>query len=60
MDTLAEVKNLSDKDISNICNKIKTLKINITGTKSFDDAQITGGGIPLSEVDTNTFESSVK
>ncbi len=57
VDTLSEVKNLSDKDIRNICSKIKNLNINITGTKGFDDAQITGGGIPLSEVDTNTFES---
>ena len=33
------------------------LKINITGTNSFDKSQVCSGGIPLNEIDLNTMES---
>jgi predicted Rossmann fold flavoprotein len=33
--------------------------LNVTGTKSFDNSQVTAGGIPLSEININTFESKI-
>lgn len=35
------------------------LKINITGTNSFDKSQVCSGGIPLNEIDLNTMESKI-
>ena len=42
-----------------ICHSIKNLKLTINGTRSFDQAQICGGGIPVSEIDQNTMESRI-
>ena len=36
---------------------LRSLSITITGTKSFDSAQITNGGVKLSEINPNTMES---
>ena len=42
-----------------LCKNLKGLKINIIGHKSFDSAQICSGGVKLSEIDYNTFESKL-
>ncbi len=36
---------------------ITNLKLNITGTNSFEKAQVCSGGIPLTEIDTKTMQS---
>lgn len=51
-------------DLSNdekliLCKNLKGLKINIIGHKSFDNSQICSGGVKLSEIDYNTFESKL-
>lgn len=57
VDKLYTISNLTEKDIKSICNKIKNINLNIQGTKGFDDAQVTGGGLTLDEVNLNTLES---
>ena len=46
-------ENKKQEFIKNIIN----LEIEITGTNSFENAQVCSGGIPLNEVNTNTLES---
>lgn len=36
---------------------LKRLKVNVSSTKGWDDAQVTVGGVRLSEIDKNTFGS---
>ena len=52
------------KDLSNdeklvLCKNLRGLKINIIGNKGFDSSQICSGGVKLSEIDPNTFESKL-
>ncbi len=42
----------------NLNKNITSLKINITGTNSFDKAQVCSGGIPLTEINLKTMEST--
>lgn len=48
---------LSEKDISNITEKIKSLKAEIINVKSFDYAQVTTGGVVTDGVSCDTLES---
>ena len=48
---------LSDKEFSTLVNTITNFKLKITGTKSFENAQVCSGGVPLSEINLNTMES---
>lgn len=50
---------LSNEDKLILCKNLKGLKINITGHKGFDNSQICSGGVRLSEIDYNTFESKL-
>lgn len=40
-----------------LAKNIVNFRLNITGTNSFDKAQVCSGGIPLSEINTHTMES---
>jgi hypothetical protein len=66
IDIILKVSNIDGnsyyKDLSNeekliLCKNLRGLKINITGTKSFDSSQICSGGVKLTEIDYKTFES---
>ena len=68
IDIILKVSNIDGNkyynDLSNdeklvLCKNLKGLKINIIGHKSFDSAQICSGGVKLSEIDYNTFESKL-
>lgn len=48
---------LEDKKIQTLANNIISLNLNITGTNSFDKAQVCSGGVLLSEINVNTMES---
>lgn len=48
---------LSNEEKLVLCKNLRSLSITITGTKSFDSAQITSGGVKLSEIDSSTMES---
>lgn len=41
----------------NLARNIVNFNLDITGTNSFDKAQVCSGGIPLNEIDINTMES---
>ena len=50
-------KDLDNETKLKLCKNLKGLKINITGTKDFDNAQVCNGGLLLKEVDCSTMES---
>ncbi len=50
----ALVKELTDNQIKLIADEIKGLKVNIKALKDYEQAQVTAGGIELSEVDAGT------
>ena len=49
--------NLSKEEINNILDLLTNFRLNVTGTKSFDNSQVTMGGIDVNEIDINTFET---
>lgn len=50
---------LSNEEKLLLCKNLRSLKIEITGTKSFDDSQICNGGVDLEEIDPKTMESKL-
>ena len=48
---------LTDNQIKTICQDLIAFKVNIIGSKGFEASQVTKGGIPLDEININTFES---
>lgn len=53
------VSRLTDKEIIQIAKTIKGLKLPISGKLSWDNAQVTRGGVKLSEINPNTMESRI-
>ena len=52
-------KYMTIKDISSIVNKIKKFKTKVISSNSFENAQVTSGGISTIEIDSNTMESKL-
>lgn len=50
-------KDLNRKDLNKIIHTIKNLKFTITGTKGFEFAEVSAGGVDTDEVNPKTFES---
>lgn len=50
---------LKEKDLKDITAKIKNFKMTATGTKGFDNAQVTAGGISTKDFNTDTLESKL-
>ena len=48
---------LTEDEIRTLCTLIKQFRITITGTNSFDQAQVCCGGVDTSEVNPKTLES---
>ncbi len=48
---------LTNKQKEDLINNLYNYKVNITVTKSFDNSQVTKGGLNLNEIDINTMES---
>ncbi len=59
LDKNSYYSDLTNEEKLELCKNLRSLKINITGTKSFDNAQICNGGIPLTEINTKTMESKI-
>lgn len=57
LDKNSYYQDLSNKEKLLLCSTLRSFKINIIGTKSFDYSQITNGGVKLDEVSISTFES---
>ena len=51
------VLSLSDKEIKLIIRLIKNFEVKVTGSKSFDMAQVCSGGVDTTQVDSRTMES---
>lgn len=54
-----KVSDLTDNDIDSLTNNIVDFKIVINKLSSFDNAQITLGGVSVNEIDVNTLESKI-
>lgn len=50
---------LTNSDLSKLASSIKALTLDIHGTLSWDNAQITSGGIPLDEINPDTMASRI-
>ena len=48
---------LNDIEKNNLINNLTKFKINIIGSKSFDNAQVCSGGLSMKEININTMES---
>lgn len=56
-------KGVTEDDIEQlvrISHIIKHLPVTVTGTRSFDQAQVCGGGVSVAEIDPHTMESRLK
>ncbi len=53
------VRDISNKKLAELCQLIKDASFEVTGTNSYDKAQICMGGVDLREVDPETMESNV-
>ena len=51
------VDRLDEEDVENLVYFFKNFTIAVDGTKGFDSAQVTAGGVDLSEIDTSSMES---
>ncbi|SES71540.1 hypothetical protein SAMN02910413_0595 [Pseudobutyrivibrio sp. C4] len=51
------VDRLDEEDLENLVYFFKSFTISVDGTKGFDSAQVTAGGVDLSEIDTSSMES---
>ena len=51
-------KNLSDIERERLSNNIKDFRVNITSTGSFDESQVTIGGVSLGEINKDTMEAN--
>ena len=51
------INELTDNEIRKICTTLKKYKIKIIDTNDFKAAQVTAGGIPLSEINLENLES---
>ncbi len=54
------LKDISYNDFSKLSNIAKNLNFELTGTRSFEDSQISAGGINTEEIDVKTLKSSKK
>lgn len=52
-------KDITSKQKEDLINNLFNYKVSITGTKSFDQSQVTAGGVVLSEINTKTMESKL-
>lgn len=53
------ITELSERDLRSVAEKTKNFPLEITGTKGFANAQVTSGGINLSEIDAKTMQSRI-
>lgn len=54
-----EIRHLKPEDIKRLIQMVKRFSADITDTNTLEQAQVTAGGIPLSEIDLDTMESKL-
>lgn len=52
-----KVGHFREEDMGRLSHICKQFEVDITGTRSFEQAQVCAGGVPLEEIDTRTMES---
>ena len=52
-------EDLKEEEKELLINNLINFKLEITGTKSFGEAQVSSGGVDTREIDPNTFESKI-
>ena len=53
------ISQLKEEDIISAARKAKKFRLEVAGTKGFANAQVTSGGVPVSEISSNTMESVI-
>ncbi|MFA6079574.1 MAG: aminoacetone oxidase family FAD-binding enzyme [Candidatus Omnitrophota bacterium] len=56
----AALKDLLNKDAKNIAGALKDRRFNVTGTRGWNEAEFTAGGVDSSEIKESTLESKIK
>lgn len=59
IDRTKKINELKEYELETLVENVITFKLNITGTNSLKEAQVSSGGIPLKEVNKNTLESLI-
>lgn len=54
-----KIKNLSDDEIEILVNYLINFTLTATGTNTFDNSQVSAGGVDLKEMDLTTMESKI-
>ncbi len=49
---------LSENELNNLVDQLTSFKLEVFGTKSFDNSQVTMGGVDVNEINIETFESN--
>lgn len=53
------ISSLSEQELESIAHCIQNISVKVTNYRDYEFAQVCTGGIPLSDVNTNTFESKL-
>ena len=59
LDKNKQIAHLTNKEIRKLSTILTDLRFNITGSKSWKDAQVTAGGVSTDEIDSSTMESKM-
>lgn len=59
LDKNKQIAHLTNEEIRKLSTILTDLRFNITGSKSWKDAQVTAGGVSTDEIDSSTMESKV-
>ncbi len=54
-----KISTLNDAELKMLASKIKDFSIKVTGTKGFQNAQVTCGGVSVNEIDPETMQSKI-
>ena len=54
-----KISTLNDAQLKSVASKIKDFSLRVTGTKGFQNSQVTCGGIPAREIDSLTMQSKI-
>ena len=54
-----KISTLNDAELKSVASKIKDFSLKVTGTKGFQNSQVTCGGIPAREIDPLTMQSKI-
>lgn len=59
IDRNKKIAHLSVDEVKRLCNILTDMRFKVTGSKSWDDAQVTAGGVKTDEINNSTMESKL-